>query len=136
MASFLCDFPMELEKQMLALQMAGESAAIGRMLAAGGEEVKKQMESQLASHRDTGSMVSNVKTTKAKHNDKGYFVVTRPTGKDRKGVRNMAKLAYLHYGTSKQPGTGIVIKSVNRSQTPAVAAMQIVYNKEVGANGS
>ncbi len=132
MASFTFDFPKDLDNQLLALQRAGEDAAVGRVLTAGGVEVEKQMKSQLASHRDTGSMVNSVKTTKATKNDKGYFVVTRPTGKDAKGVRNMEKLAYLHYGTSKQRATGIVTKIVNRAETPAVKAMQAAFEKEAG----
>ncbi|MCD8096990.1 MAG: HK97 gp10 family phage protein [Lachnospiraceae bacterium] len=132
MASFTCNFPADLEKQLLALQRAGEDAALGNILAAGGAEVEKQMKGQLSSHRDTGSMVNSVKTTKAAKNDKGYFVVTRPTGKDAKGVRNMEKLAYLHYGTSKQRATGIVTKIVNRAETSAVKAMQAAFEKEAG----
>ena len=68
-------------------------------------------------------------------------MVVRPTGKDvrvtKKGrkhvVRNMEKLAYLHYGTAKQPATGIVTKAVNQAQAPALGAMQKAYNAEVGA---
>ena len=66
-------------------------------------------------------------------------MVTRPTGKEvrimkngkKHTIRNMEKLAYLHYGTTKQPATGIVTKVINSAKEPALNAMQSVYNMEV-----
>ena len=143
MAILTFDFPAELEKQMQALERAGNDAVIKKMLETGGEEVKKEMQRQCQSHKQSGTMVSSIKTTRAKKNDRGYFVVTRPTGKEvrtmkngnKHTVRNMEKLVYLHYGTKrKQPATGIVTKVVNRSEVPAVKAMQGVFDQEVLRN--
>lgn len=140
MGKFTFDIPTDLEKQMLALEHSGKDKVIGRILTAGGEKVETEMKRQCSSHKESGSMVKSIRTTKAGKNEKGHFVVTRPTGKEvrklKNGrtqiVRNMEKLAYLHYGTSRQPALGIVTKVVNRSREAAVRAMQETYNKEVG----
>lgn len=79
----------------------------------------------------TGDMVSSIKKTKARRNQYGYFGVVRPTGKDKKGVRNMEKLAYLHYGTSKQVARPVIQKAVFRVREKLEAKMQEVYNREV-----
>lgn len=139
MGKFTFDFPEELEKQMLALERAGSAGVVSRMLEAGGKKVEDEMKAQCRTHNQSGSMVKSIRTTKAKRNEGGTFVVTRPTGKEtrttKKGkkhtVRNMEKLVYLHYGTRKQSPTGIVTKVVNRAETPAVKAMQEVYSREV-----
>ncbi len=139
MGKFTFDFPEELEKQMLALERAGSAGMVGQMLEAGGKKVEDEMKAQCRAHNQSGSMVKSIRTTKPKQNDRGSFVVTRPTGKEtrttRKGkkhtVRNMEKLAYLHYGTRKQSATGIFTKIMNRAETPAVKAMQEVYSREV-----
>lgn len=138
MAKFTVDFPDSFEKQIEALERAGKETAIKNMLVAGGEYVKKEMKSQCQNHRQSGEMIESIKSTKPKKNERGYFTVTRPTGKEtREGkngrthtVRNMEKLAYLHYGTTKQPATGIVTRIVNRAQKSAIEAMQSQYNKE------
>ncbi len=62
------------------------------------EALKKGLEG----HKDTGSMQNSIKATGPKENSKGIFDYIRPTGKDKDGVRNMEKLAYLEYGTAKQ----------------------------------
>lgn len=139
MARFTADFPDSFEKQLAALERAGKDAAIKKMLVAGSEPIEKEMKQQCQNHKQSRRMVESIKTTSPKKNEKGYFTVTRPTGKEtRQGkngrthtVRNMEKLAYLHYGTTKQPATGIVTKIVNRSQKQAIEAVQRAYNREV-----
>ena len=140
MGKFTFDIPDEFEKQLEALGRAGEEASVCRILAAGGQKVEAEMKSQAARHRQTGDMAASIRTAKASKNDRGYFVVTRPTGKSVRVtgtgktalIRNMEKLAYLHYGTSRQKATGIVTKVVNRSEKPALEAMQKEFNREAG----
>ena len=79
----------------------------------------------------TGDMVQSIKKTKSLRNQYGYFGAVRPTGKDRKGVRNMEKLAYLHYGTSRQPARPVMEKAVFKVEEKVLAKMQEVYNREV-----
>lgn len=139
MAKFTCDFPAELEAQLEALERSGQDSTVKKILEAGGEKVQAEMKAQCRAHERSGKMAGSIKTTKAAKNSKGYFVVTRPTGKEvrkmKNGkthtVRNMEKLVYLHYGTSKQAATGIVTKVVSRAETQALTAMQDIFNQEV-----
>ncbi len=143
MAKFTVDFPADLEKQIDQLEIACRGECISKMLEAGGEVMKEKMQQQCRNHRQSGNMIASIKTTKAEKNDRGYFVVTRPTGTEvrvmKNGrihkVRNMEKLAYLHYGTSKQRATGIITKVINQSRSPAVKVMQEVFNREVQLDG-
>ncbi len=143
MGAFTFDFPAELENQLVALERAASDGAVTKILAAGGKEVEDELKRQCQAHSQSGNMVKSIRTTKAKKNHKGYFVVSRPTGKEtrepkgegkRHTVRNMEKLAYLHYGTAKQPATGILTKTMNQARNPALEAMQKAYNEEVGVN--
>lgn len=139
MAKFTFDFPDSIEKQIQSLERAGKAEIIVKMLESGGEAVEKEMKQQCKNYHQSGNMLKSIKTTKATKNKKGYFVVTRPTGKEvrtmkngkKHTIRNMEKLAYLHYGTTKQPATGIVTKVINSAKEPAVNSMQSVYNREV-----
>lgn len=49
----------------------------------------------------TGELEKSISTTKAKENVYGVFAAVRPTGTDKKGMRNAEKMAYLEYGTSR-----------------------------------
>ena len=138
MAKFTFDIPDGIEKQIEALEHAEKKETIVKMLESGGESVEKEMKQQCKNFNQSGNMLKSIKTTKATKNEKGYFVVTRPTGKEvrimkngkKHTIRNMEKLAYLHYGTTKQPATGIVTKVINSAKEPALNAMQSVYNME------
>lgn len=61
-----------------------------------------------------GQMMQSIKATGPRKNQYGIYDYVRPTGKDTKGVRNMEKLAYLEYGTSKQAATPVCQKVVNQ----------------------
>ncbi len=47
----------------------------------------------------TGSVSDSIEATTAKTNAYGVFSVAKPTGRDKKGLRNAEKAAYLQYGT-------------------------------------
>lgn len=53
---------------------------------------------RVVSDNSTGELADSMESTKPSKNKYGYFIVVRPTGKDKNGVRNGAKLAYLEYG--------------------------------------
>ena len=89
---------------------------------------------ELAKHKRTGDMLDSVKKTKAgKIKNGGYYAVVRPTGKDRKGVRNMEKLAHAEYGTKKQAPTPILTKAIKDSEKAVLKKMKQVFEKEVKA---
>jgi len=93
--------------------------------------LERNLKAELAKHKRTGDMVNSVRKTKAGRNKYGYFAVVRPTGKDRKGVRNMEKLAHAEYGTSKQPPTPILTKAIKDSENAVLDKMQEVFEREV-----
>lgn len=94
-------------------------------------EMKRAVQQEANRGYATGEMVASIKPTKASRNRYGYFGVVRPTGKDKKGVRNMEKLAYLHYGTCKQAARPVVTKAVFHAREKALAKMQEVYSRMV-----
>lgn len=94
--------------------------------------LKREVMSRANAHRDSGHMADSIKATKANRTGDGYSIVVRPTGKDSKtGVRNMEKMAYLEYGTSKQAATPVISPAVRASENEVVEKMQEVFNREV-----
>ena len=90
------------------------------------------VKAETAHHRQTGDMYKSIKPTKAKKTKSGgYFASVRPTGKDSNGVRNMEKLAYLEYGTKKQPATPVLTKALKDSENAVMKKMQEVFEREV-----
>ena len=94
------DFPqdlMDMLGNLADIEVAGKKA-LGEAEPLVIEAMKKGLEG----YKDTGSMQNSIKATGPKENASGIFDYVRPTGKDKDGVRNMEKLAYLEYGTAKQ----------------------------------
>lgn len=92
----------------------------------------ENVKSETAQHKQTGDMYKSIKPTKAgKTNSGGYFASVRPTGKDRKGIRNMEKMAWLEYGTKKQPPKPILTKAIKDSESAVLSKMKAVFEREV-----
>ncbi len=96
------------------------------------EELKKVVQQEADRGYATGELVRSIKKSRSMRNEYGYFGIVRPTGKDSNGVRNMEKLAYLHYGTAKQPARPVVNKAVFHVERRVIDKMQEVYNREAG----
>ena len=95
--------------------------------------LEKNVRAESAKHHRTGDMEGSVKKNGASLGASGsYYICVRPTGKDHKGIRNMEKMAYAEYGTSKQPATPILTPAVHRSEEAVYRAMQDVYDRETG----
>jgi len=94
--------------------------------------LERNVKSEVGKHKQTGAMVNSVKKTKANKNKYGYYALVRPTGKDEKGVRNMEKLVYLEYGTSKQASKPTLTKAIKDSEKAVLDKMQEVFDREVG----
>ncbi len=94
--------------------------------------VKKAIQKRASNHRDTGDLINSVKETKVMKNDMGFFTTVRPTGRDRKGVRNMEKLAALEYGVDgKQAATPIIPGAIRDSEEEVLNKMQEIFDSEV-----
>ena len=82
----------------------------------------------------TGELAGSISSTKAKVNDRGVFAAVRPTGHDRRGVRNAEKLAYLEYGTSRgQTPHPVRDAAVSAAEAQCVSIMEKVVSDELGA---
>jgi len=79
----------------------------------------------------TGELAASIEATAAKTNAYGNFAAVRPTGVDRKGLRNGEKMAYLEYGTSKQEARPCIKKAINRSKKKCMDQMKGVIEKRV-----
>jgi HK97 gp10 family phage protein len=88
------------------------------------ENVKRYAEK----HRVSGAMIKSIKSTGVKERKGGKYLVVRPTGKDKKGVRNMEKMAYLEYGTVKQPATPIITPAVKNAEVK----IERVWREDLG----
>lgn len=112
-----------LDTERIAPMMLEESAPI----------LEEAVAKKASAHKDTGDMVNSIKKTKAERNQTGYYIAVRPTGKDRKGVRNMEKMAALEYGVDgKQPATPVLTPAVHEAEAPVLEKMQEVFDRETG----
>ena len=103
-----------------------------KMMEAGMEKLQKEVVSAAEEHKDTGAMAQSIKPTGVEAGySGGYYMCTRPTGKDKKGVRNMAKLCYLEFGVKGRAATPIITKAVSRAESQVVRAMKEVFENEV-----
>lgn len=93
--------------------------------------LEKSVRAESAKHRDTGAMEESIKATGANINARGHYICVRPTGRDEKGVRNMKKMVYMEYGTSKQEATPVLSPAIRKAEDPVTEKMQEVFNREV-----
>lgn len=105
-----------------------------KMLEAAVPVLQKEVVKQATPHWINGDMVKSIKSTGAMaFKNGGYYICVRPTGKDRNGVRNMEKMAWLEFGAKGRPATPILTKAVFNSEQQVLDIMQEVFNREVGA---
>ena len=98
------------------------------------KEIIVKAEKSAITHVDTGEMRDSIKATKVKKNQWGHYVSIRPTGKDKKGTRNMEKFVYNEYGTSNQIACPIQLSVVDSTSDEIIEkAQQIINSKVVGS---
>ena len=95
------------------------------------EVVERNMKSELSTHRRTGDLDRSVRKRAVKRKTDGASVFVGPSGSDRKGVRNMEKLAYLEYGTSKQSATPVIAKVVRSSESAVMKELEEAIQKSI-----
>jgi len=132
MAKFDFNIPTDFLKQLgkledvdrVAPQMIDEAVPI----------LLENVKQEVAKHKLTGDMHKSIKKSKAGKTKKGgYFASVHPSGVDSKGVRNMEKLVYAEYGTSKQSPTPMLTKAIKDSESAVLKKMQEVFEREVKA---
>lgn len=115
MGTFRMDIPNELTKLLSTMETQMNEISVDAVKEAE-PIVVDALKAECSKHnvsgddKTRGQMVASIKATGPKKNALGIYDFVRPTGKDSKGVRNMEKLAYLEYGTSKQPATPVCQK--------------------------
>ena len=126
MAKFEIDFDSEVIRQMEKLSDYDTMAK--DILTYASDPLENSLRGQMAV--DSGAMVGSVKTM-IKKNQYGWFSVSRPTGRDAKGVRNMEKLAYAEFGTSKQRATYPLTRAVVGSRGVVLKRLQEGFEKYI-----
>ena len=103
-----------------------------KMMKAGMEILQEEVVAEASKHKDTGAMAASIKPTGLMAGyGGGYYMCTRPTGRDKKGVRNMEKLVWLELGVKGRPATPVITSAVIRAEPRVLQAMQEVFNREV-----
>lgn len=118
---------------MAVLDRMGRSDEIApKMLEEAVPILEAEVIRQATPHRVSGDLVGSIKKTGAAAGRRGgYYICVRPTGTDRKGVRNMAKLAYLEFGAKGRPAVPLLTTAVLNASLAVKAKMQEVFNREV-----
>lgn len=129
MAKFAYSPPTDFLKQLGKLAKIDEIAP--KMVEESVPIVQRNLIRELAWHVDTGELQESIKNTPVKKwKDGGVYAVARPTGTDSKGVRNMEKLAYMEYGTSKQNAKPVMSTVIGDSEGSVQNKMSEVFKRE------
>ena len=111
------------------LNKLADEKLIERVLKAGGGAMVPVLKANIRSvvKNGTGDLEKSVKVSKVKTDKDGNkCVYILPTGKDRNGIRNMTKLAYIEYGVRKynRAPKPIILKAIKDATPDAERAMQ------------
>ena len=121
MAKFSVTFDDELVKQLERLENFDELAK--QILTDSSKPLEDSLNRELMAHKDTGALIKSVRKI-VKKSKYGWFLMVRPTGKDKKGVRNMEKLAYIEFGTSKQAPRPLLSRAIRSAESAVKELMQ------------
>lgn len=106
------------------------------ILTAAAPVLEKELSSQVRKEANrgyaTGELAGSIKAGKPSQNKYGYYVSVSATGKDRKGVRNNEKLAYLNYGTSRQSARPVIAQAISKSEKEVLETMQKKFVEVTG----
>jgi len=111
------------------LNKLADEKLIERVLKAGGSAMVPVLKVNIRSavKNSTGALEKSVKVSNVKTDREGNkCVYALPTGKDKDGVSNMAKLAYIEYGVRKynRAPKPLILRTIKDSQVNVEKAMQ------------
>jgi len=111
------------------LNKLADEKLIERVLKTGGSMMVPVLKSNIRSavKNSTGALEKSVKVSNVKTDREGNkCVYVLPTGKDKDGVSNMAKLAYIEYGVRKynRAPKPLILRTIKDSQVNVEKAMQ------------
>lgn len=93
------------------------------------KELKNQVSKAANKGYATGDLKKSIKAKKPGKNVYGHYVMVTAEGKDKKGVRNNEKLAYLNYGTQKQQARPVISPAIKSSESDCLKIMQQKFNE-------
>lgn len=130
MATLNYDIPDEMMDEFKKLGTDTEEIIL-KMLNGAIPILETHVKEELEKHRISGDLLRSIKIIKAKQAKAGgYSASVEPSGTDKKGVRNVEKMIYLEYGTSRQAATPVLTKAINDSEQGVLAKMQEVFDRE------
>ena len=126
-----------------------DDASRVRIINASAVPLEHALKNESTRHNRPGAMAGSIKPTDPKKGKYGdYYTVIRATGKDdytidsrgnlrrrKKPVRNMAKMAYVQYGTKHMTRDPIIERAVEESRNAVYSAMQSEYDAIINENG-
>lgn len=96
------------------------------------QELKGQVQRAANRGYATGELARSIKACKPGKNAIGHYIAVTAKGKDKKGVRNNEKLAYLNYGTTKQQARPVLAKAVKNAENECLEKMQEKFEEVIG----
>lgn len=129
MAKWEVTFDDEFVKKLERLENFDEIAEF--LLNESSGPLEASLKKEMANHKDTGDMISKTKKL-VKKSKYGWYLMVRPIGKDKKGVRNMEKLVNLEFGNKHQSPTPILTRAVKNAENEVKALMQQKFEEYVG----
>jgi len=129
MATFDINMPDDFMDELFGLSASKTYSLCEEMLSNASPTLQTSMKKR--ARKATGQMAASIKATKPRKNERGYFTVVRPAGKDSNGVRNAEKLAIQEYGTSKQKANPLLAASVGDAEDQILTTMQNTFDKGV-----
>lgn len=96
------------------------------------KELKQAVSKEANRGYATGDLKQSIQPMKPGKNQYGHYIAVTAKGKDRKGVWNNEKLAYLEYGTSKQEARPVISRAIKSSEQGCIEKMQERFNAVTG----
>lgn len=93
------------------------------------ERLQAEVQNEANKGYAKGDLKKSIKANKPSKNKYGHYVAVTARGKDRKGVRNNEKLAYLNYGTQQQEARPVIAKAIKGAERECMEAMQRKFDE-------
>ena len=117
-------------KQMEQIVAVSDETAL-EMVRAGADAATEcwKKSAQSHGHVRTGGMLESIGPTSMREKDGLPYCEVYPQGKDKRGVRQVEKAAYLNYGTSRIHADHWIEEASDECNSNVTAAMKAVWEK-------
>ena len=99
--------------------------------------VERRLKENASKHRRTGAMEKSIRSKKPTKKKGRFELFVGPQGTDKRGVRNMEKMAYLEYGVKKhkQSPTPVITPTVQECRDKVCNKMQETFDRYLNQLG-